>query len=305
MLTEEIVRRIPVVLLIVLFIVFALFAVGCQKKPIAIVDGEEITEEMLERQINASIMEHGAQGVKVDPKALRHVAIEQIIAERLLLQGANENDIEVSDEELNAKVEGTRARRGEEAFKKDLADGKMTIEKFRTRLREKMMVNGFIAFLAPEESVTEDDIVRYYKESPTPFLRPEQVNIKVIQVHHEEQAEAIAKEIEKEKDFDKVADTLNEKKGAVVIGYGWTTPRVYDPTLAKAMRNTKEGDYSGPHKGAGGYYLFKIKEKRDKGIKSLDEARDEIKSVLLRQARQTASMHWVADRKKIALIKID
>jgi peptidyl-prolyl cis-trans isomerase SurA len=301
MLTEEIVRRIPVVLLIVL----VAFVVGCQKKPVAIVDGEEITEEMVERQINASIMEHGAQGVKVDPKALRHVAIEQLIAERLLLQGAKENDIKVSDDDLNAKVEETRARRGEEAFNKDLADGKITLEKFKARLREKMMVTGFIASLAPEESVTEDDIVRYYKESPTPFLRPEEVNIKVIQVHHEEQAEAIAKEIEKEKDFDKVASILNEKKGAVVIGYGWTTPGVYDPTLAEAMRNIKVGDYSGPHKGTGGYYLFKIKEKKDKGVKSLDEARDEIKTVLLRQARQSASMHWVADRKKIALIKID
>jgi peptidyl-prolyl cis-trans isomerase SurA len=301
MLTEEIVRRIPTVV----FIIFAVFALGCQKKPVAVVDGEAITDEMLKRQINASMMEHGSRGVKVDPQALKHVAIEQLVAERLLLQGAKENDIEVSDEELNAKVEETRARRGEEAFKKDLADGNMTLERFKNGLKEKLLVNKFLASLAPEEAITEDAIVKYYKESPTPFLRPEEVNIRVLQVHHKEQAEAIVKEIEKEKDFDKVADKLNENKGAVVIGYGWTTPGVFDPVIAEALRSTEVGKHSGPHKGTGGYYIFRIKEKKTKGVKTLDEARGEIKKVLLQQSRQMASIHWVTERKKIAAIKIN
>lgn len=302
MLTEETVRRIPIVLLMVI----ALFIVGCQKKPVAVVDGDEITEDMLKRQINASMMEHDSRGVKVEPKALRHVAIEQLVAERLLLQGARENGIELSDKELDAKVNEARARRGEEAFKKDLVEGNMTLAEFKARLREKLMVDKFIASLAPANSITEEDITKYYQESPTPFLRPEEVNIRVIQVHHKEQAEAIAKEIEEANDFDKVAEMLNEQKSAVVIGYGWTTPGVYDDSvIADAMRSTKEGSYSGPHKGAGGYYLFKVKEKKAKGVKTLDEARDEIREVLLSEARQLASMHWVTEKKKIALIKIN
>lgn len=305
MLTEEIVRRFPIVLPVIVCMVLTVCVLGCQKKPVAVVDGEEITEEMLQRQINASIMEHGSRGVKIEPAALRQVAIEQLVADRLLLQGARESGIEVTDEELDAKIQETRALRGEEGFKKDLADGKMTLEKFRSDLREKLMVKKFIASLAPEESVTEDDIVTYYRESPTPFLRPEQVHVRLIQVHHKEQGEAVATAIKKEKDFDKVADTVSENKSGVVIGYGWTTPGAFGPEIAEALRNTPVSMYSGPHKGTGGYYLFKVKEKRAKGIKTLEEARDEIRSVLLKDARQLASMHWVADRKKIALITIN
>jgi foldase protein PrsA len=305
MLTEDIVRRIPIVLFAVLFIVLAVFVLGCQRKPIAVVDGEPITEEMLKRQINHRVMEHKAQGVTVEPKALRHIAIEQLVTERLLLQGARENDIEVSDAEIDARVQEVKARRGEEAFKKDLADGKMTLAEFKAGLRERLMLDKFIASLAPGGSITEEDIVTYYKESPTPFLRPEEVNIRLIQVHHEEQAESIAKEIEKEKDFDKVADKLIEKKSAVVIGYGWAMPDVFGNAIADAMRNTETGTYSGPHKGADGYYLFKISEKRLEGVKSLDEARAEIRAMLLQQARQSASMHWVAERKKFAAISIN
>lgn len=294
-------RRIPIVLLAVL----AVFVLGCQKKPVAVVNGEDITEEMLQRQVNQRVMEHGAQGVKVDPKAMRHVAIEQLVAERLLLQGARENSITVSDEEVSTKVDETRARRGEEAFKRDLAEGSMTLEEFKARLKERLIVSKFVASLAPEESIAREDIVKYYRESPTPFLKPEEIHIKILQVHHEEQAEAIAREIEKEKDFDMVADRLDKKNGVVVIGYGWVMPGVFDTVIANAMRNTDEGKHSGPHKGAEGYYFFKVKEKKTEGVKSLDEAKAEIKTVLLSQARQSASMHWVATRKKTAAIKIN
>jgi parvulin-like peptidyl-prolyl isomerase len=222
-----------------------------------------------------------------------------------MLQGAREGNITVSDDELHGEIATRKAVRGEQQFAEDLATAAMTLEEYGEKLREKMLLDKFVDSLVPKDSVTEEEMKEFYKNSPTPFLRPEEVHVAFIQASTEEEADNIVADIKKEKDFDKVAGRLDDEKRAVVSRYGWTSPNVYSPEITEAMKNMKEGEFSGPHKGSEGYYIIRLKERTPEGVKSYEEAKEEIRAIFLSQRRQAALIHWVANKRKSANIIIN
>jgi parvulin-like peptidyl-prolyl isomerase len=279
----------------------ALF-VGCRQKPVAVVNGEEITEEMVQSHLDQRLRDHKAQGAVVEPSAIRSAVVEQLISEVLIAQGARESGITISQVELDNEVAFQRARRGEAAFQERLARSGKTLKDFREEVRERLLVSSFINALVPDDAVTEEDVRKFYQESPTPFLRPEQVEVRFVQVRTVEAAKGIMKDVVESGEFDAVAERLKAGGTAVVSDYGWTAPGVYSPVIAEALRETPEGGVTGPHAGADGHFLFRVRERRPEGVKDFEDAKQDIRDMMMAQRRQTALIHWVAEKKQAATI---
>jgi len=292
--------------LVLFAVLFVIVLSGCQKKPVAVVNGDEITKKVLDWHVEERMREHEAHGVSVNKETIRHAVLEQLITQKLLLQGARARNITVSDDEVKREVEFIKSIRGEEELKKTLKKSSLSMQEFMDIVREKIMVAKFIESLVPEDSITEEEIREYYKKSPTPFLKPETVFVRFIQTTTEDEAKKILEEMKQKKlSFDEMAELLSKENRAIVSGYGWTSPAVFSPEIASALKEMKKGDYGGPYKGKDGYYLLRVKDRREKGVKSLDESRDEIKNILLRQKRDAEVAHWVAERRSTALIVIN
>ncbi|MDP2168640.1 MAG: peptidyl-prolyl cis-trans isomerase [Thermodesulfovibrionales bacterium] len=283
-----------------------LFLGGCRKKPAAVVDGDAITKAMVDRALKERLAEHKIQGLTVAGEAMRQAVLEQIIAQRLMLQAAKELKITATDEETAMEIDFQKKSAGEEAFNKDLKEKGLLINDLRQQVKEKITIAKFMENLVPDGSVTEEEIREYYKASPMPFLMPESLLLRFIQTGTEAQAKAVLAEM---KDtgisFDKMADTLGKGKRAIVSDYGWTGYEAFGPEIKSALKKLKAGSHGGPYKGAGGIYLLRIKERQTQRPETLEEAKDKIKAILLDNKRQAAVAHWVADRRGKAKVAIN
>lgn len=299
-----IMRRHTVILITVL--VLAVFLAGCGKKPPAEVNGVPITEKVLQWHLKQKMGEHQAAGAAAGAAALRQAVLQQLVSEKLMLEGAREKNMTASAEEVSREVAYLKQRYGEAEFKKSLSEVSMSEAEFGEMLREKIIVQKFVTSLASPDSITDEAVREYYQGSSTPFLNPETVNLRFIQLNDMEQAEKIMKELGAGKEsFDKLADRLGGEKAAVVSNYGWTNPGMFKAEIAEGLKSIDVGGYGGPYAGTQGYYIFRIKERQVDRIKTLEEATAEIRAVMLDRKRQAAIAHWLAQKGKSAKVVIN
>lgn len=300
---EAVLKRV-IVLALVLFV---LLVTGCQKKkPVAVVEGEEITQKIFNLYLDERSKMLAARGTEVDKGSLRQAVLEQLIAERLLVQGAREKGIKVSDEEVKGGIDIIKKRVGDEQFKKGLKEGGLTEREYREIIRDRMIIDAFVDTFAPKETIGDKDVKEFYDSNPDFFKRPETVQMRLIQVKDEEAASAIAKELKEGKlGFDEMAEKLKAENRASVGNYGWADPGMFPPEMASAIKNMKNGEYGGPYKGKGVYYLARVKDRKEARVVSLEEASDNIRQLLLAREQQQAVMEWLDKRKQNAKIKVN
>jgi FKBP-type peptidyl-prolyl cis-trans isomerase (trigger factor) len=97
--------------------------------------------------------------------------LDELIAERLIVQGAKDSGISLSDEEVGKELEFIRKRVGEERFLKDLKDNKLTMKDFRQVVRDRLAMNQFAMSLVPETALDEGEIEDFYAKNPDIFKR--------------------------------------------------------------------------------------------------------------------------------------
>jgi parvulin-like peptidyl-prolyl isomerase len=298
MLKEGVLRK----LLVVSLALWAVLLSGCHKKPVAVVNGEEIPEKVFNWYMADRLAALKEQGTEMDEKDLKTVVLDELIAERLMVQGAKESGISVSDEEVGKEVEFIRKRVGEERFLKDLKDNKLTMKDFRKAVRDKLAMNQFAMTLLPETAVDEKEIEDFYTKNPDIFKRPFQVLVRLVETHTKEQAEGILGRMGQEGGFDEVADRLKGEGKVVVSNYVWASPDLFGPEISNSLKGLGMDSYGGPYRGEDSYYIIKKKKSRDEKVLSLDEAKEGIKSLLLAQKRQIAVADWVDENRKKAKI---
>jgi parvulin-like peptidyl-prolyl isomerase len=288
-------------------VLFALLVAGCQKKkPVAVVEGEEISQKMFNLYLDERSKMLASRGTEVDKDSLRQAVLEQLIAERLLVQGAKEKGIKVSDAEVDSGMDLIKKRVGAEQFEKGLKEGGLTEREYKAIIRDRMMIDAFVETFAPKEKIEEKEVKDFYDSNPDFFKRPETVQLRLIQVKDEEEANRIAKEMkEGNLDFDETAEKLKAENRASVGNYGWADLGMLPPEMASALKEMKAGEYGGPFKGKGVYYLARIKDRKGARVVGLDEARDTIKQLLVAREQQQAVVDWLDQRKKNAKIKVN
>lgn len=290
-----------------MFFIVLLVSYGCAK-PAAEVNGDRITLKAFKAALAENMQQHAVPGKDVKESQLKDAVIQQLIGEKLLLQAAKEKNIAVSPEEVNAEYERMITAVSKEEFNKRLRDKGMSQEEFKAKLKDQLTVRKLVDSLVPPDSVAEKEMKEFYKETPKMFIRQKQVMVRLIQTGTEDAARKIMADMkEKKLDFDAVAEKLRKEgsKDVVVTDYGWTESTFYSPEIAEALQNLKKGSYGGPYKGKDGFYLLRVKDKKEESPMTFDEAKDQIRAMLLNQKRQSAVAHLISERKKNAVIKIN
>lgn len=290
-------------LLILIAIIF--IAIGCAEKPAAVVNGSKISKKELEFRIKEKVQEHNAQGAKVASEAMRASVIDQVVSERLLAQGAKEKGIAVTEDEVKNRIEAVKKAMGEGKLAASMKESGINAEDYKAITRDRLLSDKFAASLVTADSIAPDDVKDYYTKSPTPFLMPESVHIRFIEIATEDEAKAVMGELKARKDFDGVADRLNAEKKATVSIYGWTSPEFFGPQISKGLKAIETGKFGGPFKGKESFFIIRVKERQGQRAKTIEEATPEIKSMLLDQKKTTEIIHWLAKKKKASSISIN
>jgi parvulin-like peptidyl-prolyl isomerase len=277
---------------------------GCAK-PAAEVNGEKISMKTYKTVLNEKVKQHSTPETSVEEDKLKDSVVQQLIGEMLLLQAAKENNVTLTDSEFNDRYNSILERFGKDNFFEQLKVKDISIEEYKSRLRDRLIIEQYILSLIPADSIEEKDIKDYYKNSSKPIIFAEKVMVRMIQVQTAENAEEMINEMkEKKLSFDEMADILNKEKRVVVSEYGWIEPAFFSEEISSALKSLKKGTYGGPYKAREGYYLLRVKDRKKEKPKTYDEAKEEIRITLLNQKRQGMLAHLIEERKKKATIKI-
>ncbi|OGW26703.1 MAG: hypothetical protein A2X59_05545 [Nitrospirae bacterium GWC2_42_7] len=283
-----------------------LYVLGCTR-PAAVVDGKKIDMKTFDILLKEKMQEHKAQNIIPDMKQMKNAVIQELIAERLMLEEAEKLGIKISDEDMNMRIDMMKKDAGEDAFYNALREKGVSYDDFRERTKDKMAILRFMSGLVNESSITEEEIESFYKNSPVPFIKPKRVLMKIIEFPTEESAGAIVNEMkDKNIKFDVMAKKLeNDPRVLTATEYGWVNPELFSSDIAQAVRNLKPGQSGGPYKGKKSFFLIKVNEIEKEGVAKIDDVRNSIRRTLFEQKKKAAVTQWVEQRKKTSKIQIN
>ncbi|MGE5445345.1 MAG: peptidylprolyl isomerase [Ignavibacteriales bacterium] len=279
----------------------------------AVVNDDVITLSEVKEETLLINQSPGPEGPQTQDQVL-----ENIIEEKLLEQEAKKLGIQVTEKDVDAGIEGVKAKFNltDEQMVEVLKKQHLTPQTFREQWRRQLLANKLIGTQVQGQiAVTEDEIKKYYEENngkleSTSEVRIAHILIPVASPDEEEQAQKLSLEVAKlaksGKNFGELAkkyskDTSSAGKGGDL---GYFKKGELAEALEKAVEAAPVGEIVGPVRSSDGYHIIKVIDKKKSETTSLDKSKeDEIRETLYQQKVDSAIKAWLEDVKKTAYIE--
>ena len=210
--------------------------------------------------------------------------LNELIAERVLLDEAAKQKITVSDENINAFYERSLGGRSKQDAAKDLARIGLTEKDIKLRLKNQAIMNELIIKLGGI-SVSEDEISDAYSNGKDKLVKTETYNISQIIVPTKEEAGQIIDELlqNSKADFSEMSAArsadpgLRERRGLV----GDVARGQLPQNIENELFSLRPGQLSRVMATGSGYSVFKINSISPARQLSLEEVKESLRTAIL------------------------
>lgn len=290
---------------------------GAQK--VVTFDGGEVTKGEVEEAVNQFAQQQGAGEVPPDSpqyqQALQQV-MPQLVGVEISQAYAQENDIEVTQEDIDEEIEtikdqiseqAQQAGQGDigrnEAFEQALEQAELTEEELRQDIREQLPIQLVQEEVVGEVQPTEDEIQAFYDENKEiQFATPEQRCISHILFNNDQQqrAEEVKQQLQDGGNFGELAREFSQDPGSKEEGgeLGCQGEGSFVPEFEEAAFNADEGEVVGPVETEFGYHLIKVTETRPAETAPLEEVKPQIREQLAQEEQFTEFENWLEEEKE-------
>lgn len=289
---------------------------GKTDKIIGSVNGDNITQAeydnsykirslYYDQQMKQYLASNQSNGVKMSDdktpeviKQLKEQAWNDLVVQKLVLQDAAKQGIEIS-EELDKET-------GSDEYKKFIADNKLDADLYRESLKTQYLYNQMEKKYARQINVSDKEISDYYQANISKFQQPGGIEIYHILVNDEKLANDILAQLKKGADFAALAKEYStcpskDKGGDLGLGNQETQ---WDDTFKKAALALKPGEMtSAPVHTQFGYHIIKAGAKKEGETRSLADSRNQISMTLQEEKEKKAFADYLDGLKKKATIK--
>ena len=281
------------------------------------INGEVLEEDIIDSEfdrIKAGYENMGTVSCCERNDEFRAMAEDNLIGRMLLLQETENRKIEASPEEVTAAYEQMVARHGGTAEHLLLEHG-LSLEQedvFIADIRQNLQVEALLAEACGEDPVPSDEeIKKYYEANPDLFVGV--LEVQAAHIFREPQPVERSREIYNElvavrkralagEDFLELAKECSDKKDESP-DLGWFAQgEVMDEFEAMAF-SMEEGEITPIFQNYSGFHLAKITGVRGGDLKPLDEMREDIREILIREARHEKANAFVDGLKSKAVIE--
>jgi len=292
---------------------------------VAVVNQEAITQSELDiifRPIHAQLTEayQGAELV-MEIEKTRQKLLNQLIEDRLVLQQARKLGIEVSESEVDDKIEQFKTEMGgERAFQAALDKQGFTIESIRKRFRDQILMKKLHYVEVHRKVVVSPlEISEFYDEHPELFNETEKIKVWSITFPKndtairkgimDEQAKAktyaVLKRLKTGEDFETVArqeslDSHSQEGG--LMGYVYRGDMI--GSIDTVLFQMKNGEITDILQTERGYHIFKVDNKQPSKTLILEEARPRIREILYQKKVNIRFEEWMERLKRDAFISL-
>jgi len=227
--------------------------------------------------------------------------LDQLIAEMLIAQAADEAGVSVSREEVELEFDAVRQQVGPE-FEVLLAQYGMTADDLRKNIRISLLV---FEVSTKDVVVTDEQIATYYNEHAAEFGSPEMVKASHILVDTETEAQVALDRIRAGADFGEVAATVSMDPVSAPNGgdLGFFAAGEMVKEFEDAAFALHAGEISGIVRTDYGYHIIQVTDRVEPRRASLEEVSGKIER-LLRGAHAAKPADFVAKLKSTSLITV-
>jgi peptidyl-prolyl cis-trans isomerase SurA len=258
--------------------------------------GNPLTRQQLEQELG-----EGTAG----RDELERLALRKLIQRRLMLQEAARRNLTVTGKELETGLATLRRRFDDlESFGRWMRDQELDDRSLVATIREEVLTARVAGALVADVRFTEADVDEYYR-SHTGDLKIEEAWIQVIVVKERAAAEDIQSALKKGEDFGRLAQRRSLGLRATDGGnVGWVNAETLWPPMRDAVRTLTPGEAIGPLKRGEEFLLVRLHQRRQGRTKTLEEARGEIRSLLLARQQRAVLQAWMAEQEQNARIEV-
>ncbi len=253
-------------------------------------------------------------------REVRTQILNQMINEGVCLRFARDNQVAVSDAEIEATISTLRENAGiksDEEFQKQLAMEGITLDALKENLRKQSIVRRVLRNeVYTKIRVTEPEIMDYYKANNDIYQSNAKFRVGVLMIDTESSgllgnaaAERKIREIHDRLDAGEDFATLvklhsdgpaSENGGDI----GFLEEGKALPIVEKTAFQLDVGHYSDPLQTDFGWVIVKLLEKVDAGMKPLQELRDEIEMAVREKKARNLEQEWFDRQRALTYIEI-
>lgn len=247
--------------------------------------------------------------------------LNEMIEERLMLQFANNNNIKISDEDIKIAIEDVKKQNNftDEMLEKALKNDKVTINDYRERLKEQMIITKVINYEVKSNiHIEENEIKKYYEEHRDEFKTPEEVRVRhMVFMYSKEEKDSSKEEVIRKKaadilnkiregeDFAKLASIYSEDlsaKSGGDLGYFSRGKMIKD--FEDAAFILKKGEVSDVIRTPYGFHIIKCEDKKEAGFRPAEEVSGEIEKSIFLEKMKSLKNIWMKKMKEKAFIDV-
>lgn len=264
----------------------------------AVVNGSVITRRAFQVVYRQAVDRHAREGRPVDEanlSALRRAVIERMVDEELLFQESRRQGIAVPEAAVEAALAAARDRfNGADGLARELARRQMDPSQFRRMQHRQIAIERLLAReVAPNVTVAEDELRRFYDAHQPRFRAPEAVHLRHILVRRGEAGasggeaaarqtiEGLKAQLEQGGDFAALARRYSEEPAAAQGGdLGYVQRGQLLPSLESAAFDLAPGAISPVLVSEVGFHLFTVIDRRPAAQIPFEAARSDIRQTL-------------------------
>jgi len=276
---------------------------------VAVVDGQEIAKSDYEALIAQAKKSYKNQkrdfpaAGSQEFQTLRNQAVQFLVQREQFEQKAKDLDVEVTDKQVDARLEQIQKQYfggDQKKFEKQLKQQGITEKQVRNDIRAQIVSEKIFAQVTGKVTVSDDEIEKYYAKNKAQYSQPESRDVRHILVKTKAQADDLYTQLENGADFAALAKKFSEDTGSKANGGKLTiskgqTVAPFDQTAFLLKKNA----ISKPVKTEFGYHIIQpLSETKPAKVTPLKEVRASIKQQLEQTQKNEAMTKWVDDLKK-------
>lgn len=290
-----------------------------QNAILATVGNENIMEEDLNKVMKSYDsklkQQYGADytsnsNLKDGIKNLKKQQLNKLVAEKILLKKAGELNLNLTDSDINKKVDEELAKykaaySGAGQYENLLKQNGITENQFKELLKQSIIIRAAQENILKNITITDDEVKAFYdKNKDTVFTQGAGANVAHILVTDEQTAKNLKAKLDAGADFAELAKANSidpgSKNNGGSLGFVTYDTKELVTEFVDGFKNLKEGQVSEPVKSEYGYHLIKVTGIKSGEVISFDKVKEQIKAALL-QDKQEAAYNAKIQEWKIAL----
>lgn len=223
-------------------------------------------------------------------------ALDSLIAKKIIELEAKEQNIKVTEAEINKEVEELAGYYGgQDAMTNTLAMYNITLE----QVRDDIVVNIKLEKLLKSRiEITDKEVQAYFEEHQEDFFVEEQIKASHILVGSENEAQEIKALLAEGRDFAELAQERSADTGSKDRGgdLGIVSRGEMVAEFEQAAFALQPGQVSDPVKSEYGYHIIKVDEKIEARHGTLKENEDKIREILFQQKMEAEYPAWLDEQ---------